>query len=77
MRDGVTPVCLVCGEPLELEVYMERLDSNQPFIDWCMELGHDFRTTSICGPCRENPERLEMLEDLTSEQVRRRLRGEF
>jgi hypothetical protein len=74
MSDGVTPACVVCGEPLELAAHMERLDSNQPLIDWHAEHSLEMRHGSLCEPCRNDPERVDsFLGQLTPEQVRRRL----
>ena len=78
MRDGVTPACVVCGEPLELTPHMERLDANQPLIDFHTEGGFGVRAVSICEPCRSEPGRMDkFLAQMTSEQVRRRLSGEL
>jgi hypothetical protein len=34
MTDGVTPQCVCCGETVELEDHIERLNAHQAFIDW-------------------------------------------
>lgn len=78
MSDGVTPACVVCGQPLELAAHMDRLDSNQPFIDWSAEHSLGMRAVSFCEPCRNDPERVDsFLDQLPPEQVRRRLKGEL
>ncbi len=78
MGDGITPACVVCGEPLELASHMERLDSNQPLIDWHTEHGFGMRAVSICELCRNDPERVDSyLDRMPPEQVRRRLSGEL
>ena len=73
MTDGVTPRCVYCGETVELEDHIERLNAHQPFIDWIHQAVPEagFRANAKCGACREDPERvIEMMSRASTEELR-------
>ena len=79
MTDGVTPRCVYCGETVELEDHIERLNAHQALINWMHQAVPDaeFRANAKCGACRENPKRaIEMMFRVSTEELRARMRGE-
>jgi hypothetical protein len=56
MSDGVTPRCLLCGEPVDLVAHMEHLDTNQDLINRRLQMAPElpFRAAAICEACRED-----------------------
>ena len=78
MTDGVTPRCVYCGETVELEDHIERLNAHQAFIDWIHQAVPDaeFRVNAKCGACREDPERaIEMMSEMMSRASTEELRA--
>jgi hypothetical protein len=76
--DGVRPLCVFCGDPIDLEAHMARLDAHGPLIGWMLENmpAATVRIGAKCDPCREDPERAyRAISEASDEELQARMRG--
>ena len=62
-RDVVTPQCVVCDTPVDLQQHLKKLNANQAFIGWQRENmegeGIGSSPVVICDECKADPARVE------------------
>ena len=74
MEDGVTPRCVVCGAIVELEDYLERLNTRQDLAELHRDLaGLGITPTLFCNKCRTDPSRVRQLDAKGKEELSRRM----
>ena len=74
MVDEVTPQCVVCGAMVELDDYLERLNTHQDLAELHRDLaGLGITPTLFCYECRTDPSRVRQLDAKGKDELRRRM----